>query len=203
MEDKAAKIISFVTHPVFMLTWAMLIMFNLNAYFVLILPEKLKWTIILLVLGNTTLLPALFVWIMAKRNLISSMQMPRKEERTFPYLIFAVFYATTFYMMRRLGLPAIYFSFIAGGLAAIGITLVINLFWKISVHMIGIGGLLGGFLALSYRMLIDVPILILSLILVSGLVGFARLETDSHSPAQVYVGFITGLLTMGAVFLYL
>lgn len=203
MDEKVAKIISIVTHPIFMLTWAMLIMFNQEAYFVMILPQKLRWSIILLTLGNTAILPAILIWIMARQKLISSLHMPLREERTYPYIIFAIFYATTFYMMRNLGLPQVYYLFIAGGLAAIGVTLVINLFWKISIHMIGIGGLLGGFTALSFRMLIDAPLLILALIFVSGLTGFARLRSNSHSPAQVYVGFLTGVIVMGGIFLLL
>ncbi|MGE5383552.1 MAG: hypothetical protein ACM3PX_09015, partial [Omnitrophica WOR_2 bacterium] len=165
METKIAKIISVIVHPMFILTWAMLIMLNLDAYFVMILPDKLRWTIILLVFGNTALLPAILIWIMAKRNIISSLQMPLKEERTYPYMIFSIFYASTFFLLRNIGLPQLYYMFIAGGLASIIIATVINFFWKISIHMIGIGGLTGGFLALSFKSLIDEPLLIIILLL--------------------------------------
>lgn len=201
MEDKIAKFISVIMHPMFILTWGMLVMFNLNAYFVRILPENLRWTIILLVFGNTVLLPALLIWIMAKRNLISSLTMPLREERTYPYLIFSVFYASTFFLLRNIGLPSLYYMFIAGGLASILVATVVNLFWKISIHMIGIGGLTGGFLALSYKAFIDAPWLIVILILLAGLTGFARLKSNTHSPAQVYIGFITGVIVVGAMFM--
>jgi hypothetical protein len=202
METKIAKIISVIVHPMFILTWAMLIMLNLDAYFVMILPDKLRWTIILLVFGNTALLPAILIWIMAKRNIISSLQMPLKEERTYPYMIFSIFYASTFFLLRNIGLPQLYYMFIAGGLASIIIATVINFFWKISIHMIGIGGLTGGFLALSFKSLIDEPLLIIILLLISGLVGFARLQSNSHSPAQVYIGYFLGFITVGSMFIF-
>lgn len=202
METKIAKIISVIVHPMFILTWAMFIMLNLDAYFVMILPDKLRWTIILLVFGNTAVLPAILIWIMAKRNIISSLQMPLKEERTYPYMIFSIFYASTFFLLRNIGLPQLYYMFIAGGLASIIIATVINFFWKISIHMIGIGGLTGGFLALSFKSLIDEPLLIIVLLLISGLVGFARLQSNTHSPAQVYVGYLLGFLTVGSMFLF-
>lgn len=202
MEKKVAKFISVILHPMFIITWAMLVMFNLNAYFVLIVPEQLRWTIILLVFGNTALLPFLLIWIMARKNLVSSLQLPFREERTWPYLIFAIFYASTYFLMRNIGLPQLYYLFIAGGLATIVLATLINLFWKISIHMIGIGGLTGGFLILSYRSLINEPILIIILLLLSGLVGFARLQSNTHSPAQVYVGYVLGCLTVGGIFLY-
>lgn len=202
METKIAKIISVIVHPMFILTWAMLIMLNLDAYFVMILPDKLRWTIILLVFGNTALLPAILIWIMAKRNIISSLQMPLKEERTYPYMIFSIFYASTFFLLRNIGLPQLYYMFIAGGLVSIIIATVINFFWKISIHMIGIGGLTGGFLALSFKSLIDEPLLIIILLLISGLVGFARLQSNSHSPAQVYIGYFLGFITVGSMFIF-
>lgn len=202
METKVARIISLLLHPMFVITWGMLVMFNLNAYFVLIVPSELRWTIILLVFGNTVLLPAILIWIMAKRNLISSLELPVREERTWPYLIFAVFYASTYFLMRNIGLPQLYYLFIAGALATIVLATIINLFWKISIHMIGIGGLTGGFLVLSYRSLINEPLLIIGLILLSGLVGFARLQSNTHSPAQVYTGYLLGLAVVGGFFLY-
>lgn len=202
MERKLAQFISVVLHPMFIITWAMLVMFNLNAYFVLIVPEQLRWTIILLVFGNTALLPFILVWIMAKRNIISSMRLPLREERTWPFLIFAIFYASTYFLMRNIGLPQLYYLFIAGGLATIVLAILINLFWKISIHMIGIGGLTGGFLVLSYRNLINEPVLIILLILLSGLVGFARLQSNTHSPAQVYTGYLLGFFTVAGIFLW-
>ncbi|HLO89701.1 MAG: hypothetical protein ACM3ME_11105 [Chloroflexota bacterium] len=202
MEKRVAQFISIILHPMFIITWAMLVMFNLNAYFVLIVPEQLRWTIILLVFGNTALLPFILVWIMAKRNIISSMQLPHRQERTWPFLIFALFYASTYFLMRNIGLPQLYYLFIAGGLATIVLAILINLFWKISIHMIGIGGLTGGFLILTYRTLINAPILIIVLILLSGVVGFARLQSNTHSPAQVYVGYLLGFVTVAGIFLY-
>lgn len=202
MESKVARLISIVLHPMFVITWAMLLMFNLNAYFVLIVPDDLRWTIILLVFGNTVLLPAVLMWIMAKRNLISSLDLPSREERTWPFLIFAVFYASTYFLLRNIGLPHLYYLFIAGALATIVLATIINLFWKISIHMIGIGGLTGGFLVLSYRSLINEPLLIILLIILSGLVGFARLQSNTHSPAQVYTGYLLGLAVVGGFFLY-
>jgi membrane-associated phospholipid phosphatase len=50
-------------------------------------------------------------------------------------------------------------------------------------------------------MVIDSTMLILGLIILSGLVGFARLKLNTHSPAQVYAGFGVGvtLLWQGIV----
>ncbi len=200
MEHKIARIISILMHPMFIITWAMLVMLNLNAYFVTIIPERLRWTIIGLVFANTTLVPAILVWLMARKELVSSLDMPFRKERTLPYLIFAIFYASTYFLMKNIGLPNLYYFFVVGGLASVVAATIINLFWKISIHMIGIGGLTAGFIALSFESLISEPILILILIFLSGLTGFARLQSGNHTPAQVYTGYLLGAGIVSALF---
>lgn len=196
MEQKIAVFISWVLHPMLIPTYALLLIFSQDAFFVLILPDKLKLILTGLIIFNTLLLPLIFIWMMHKRGIISSYQMPERSERTFPFATTSLFYLATWFMMYNLGLPDVYYLFVLGGAILIAIALVINLFWKISIHMVGIGGLNGGFLGLNYQMLITSTSLILILIFLSGLVGFARLKQNTHNQTQVYVGFIVGTIVM-------
>lgn len=152
-----------------------------------------------LIVANTLLLPLIFIWMMRKRGIINSYQMPERSERTFPFVTTALFYFATWIMMNNLGLPGVYYLFVLGGAILIALALIINLFWKISIHMVGIGGLTGGFIGLNYQMLINSGSLVLGLFLLSGLVGFARLKLNTHNEAQVYVGFIVGITTMAGI----
>ncbi|MFH1119294.1 MAG: hypothetical protein V1775_05685 [Bacteroidota bacterium] len=199
MEEKSARIISWVLHPMLMPTYALLLILCQDAFFVLMLPSKLKLILTGLIVANTLLLPLIFIWMMQKRGIISNYQMPERSERTFPFATTALFYFATWFMMNNLGLPAVYYMFVLGGAILIVIALAVNLFWKISIHMIGIGGLTGGFTGLNYQMMISSTSLILILILLSGLVGFSRLKQQTHSQSQVYVGFIVGVLVMSFV----
>lgn len=203
MKNKIAHFLSWVLHPMMMPTYAMLLMFNQDAYFVLILPNRLKLVLAGLIFANTLILPLIFIWMMRRRGIISSMQMPLRSERTYPFAVTALFYATTYIMMLNLGLPGIYHLFILGGAVLVVVALIVNLFWKISIHMMGMGGLLGGFIGLSFRMLIDAPGLILLLILLSGLTGFARLKLNTHNSTQVYVGLIAGVAVMMGILYFL
>ncbi|HPG32887.1 MAG: hypothetical protein H6541_09100 [Lentimicrobiaceae bacterium] len=203
MENKIAQFFSWVLHPMMMPTYAMLLLFNQNAYFVLILPQKLKLMLAGLIFANTFILPLIFIWMMRKRGIISSLQMPLRSERTFPFAITALFYIATFIMMRNLGLPNLYELFIIGGTVLIIIALIVNLFWKISIHMLGMGGLLGGFIGLSLLSYIDARGLIVSLMALSGAVGFARLKLNTHNSAQVYAGFAAGVIIMLSVLSFL
>lgn len=203
MENKTAQILSWILHPMIMPTYAILLMFSQDAYFVLIIPERLRLVLAGLIFANTFVLPLIFIWMMRRRGIISSLQMPERSERTFPFAITALFFAATWFMMQNLGLPGVYFLFIIGGAVLVSVALIVNLFWKISIHMMGMGGLLGGFIGLSLRMFVDAPALIILLILLSGLTGFARLKLNTHNSSQVYVGFIAGVSIMLGVLYFL
>mgnify|MGYP001282522419 FL=1 len=198
-EEKIASIISWVLHPMLIPTYALLLIYSHDAFFVMILTDKLKLILMGLIVANTLLLPLIFIWMMRKRGIINSYQMPERSERTFPFVTTALFYFATWIMMNNLGLPGVYYLFVLGGAILIALALIINLFWKISIHMVGIGGLTGGFIGLNYQMLINSGSLVLGLFLLSGLVGFARLKLNTHNEAQVYVGFIVGITTMAGI----
>lgn len=96
------------------------------------------------------------------------------------------------------------------GLFVVYIATIITYFWKISLHMIGLGGLLAYILlllfvrGLQYGLPSEIDILLSSVILLSGIVGSARLYLCAHTPAQVYVGYIVGFLLVGVyAYIYL
>ena len=69
---------------------------------------------------------------------------------------------------------------------------IISKFWKISLHMLGIGGGTGVFLGLQYLFgsLLNIVIVFL---LLSGLLGASRIKEKAHNHSQVYVGFLIGV----------
>jgi membrane-associated phospholipid phosphatase len=85
---------------------------------------------------------------------------------------------------------------ICGAIGALGIVTIINHWWKISAHLTGIGGLLGGVcsFAMNYARL---PLgMIIALLVVSLLLMYARIYLNAHSPMQVVCGFILGILAI-------
>ena len=68
--------------------------------------------------------------------------------------------------------------------------------WKVSAHMIGIGGLIGLIISLSVLYSVSMMLYLILATMLSGLIGFARLSLNAHSPAQVYAGLGTGFMVM-------
>lgn len=203
MEIKAAGFISWILHPMLIPTYAILIILSQQTLFVMILPERLKLVLTAMVVSNTLIIPLIFVWIMRRKGIITSYQMPYRHERTFPFITTALFYSATWFMMNNLGLPAVFYLFVLGGALLILLSLIVNFFWKISVHMVGIGGVTGGFIGLNYQLMVNSVALILILVLLSGLVGFSRLRLNTHNPSQVYAGYLAGVGMMLGIALYL
>ena len=75
----------------------------------------------------------------------------------------------------------------------------ISYFWKISIHMAGMGGITGLLFMLCHQLDCNLFVPISLAIFFSGLVGSSRLIAGSHKPAQIYVGYLLGLATMLAI----
>lgn len=201
METKIAKILSLVFFPLLIPTYTLLIIFNINVYFSMIIPQLAKLQILGMVFLITFIFPLFMMILFQRIGIIKSLYMKTKEERTLPYLMTIIFYYLASYLLKQLQISPIFYYFILGATFLIIITLIINFFWKISIHMIGIGGMLGTLMGLSFLWMIDIPFLIILLVLCSGITGFARLKLNAHNPAQVYSGFLLGTSFMLFLFL--
>ncbi len=201
METKIAKILSLVFFPLLIPTYTLLIIFNINVYFSMIIPQLAKLQILGMIFLITFIFPLFMMILFQRIGIIKSLYMKTKEERTLPYLMTIIFYYLASYLLKQLQISPIFYYFILGATFLIIITLIINFFWKISIHMIGIGGMLGTLMGLSFLWMIDIPFLIILLVLCSGVTGFARLKLNAHNPAQIYSGFLLGTSFMLFLFL--
>ncbi len=201
MEIKVSKTLSVVFHPLLIPTYTLLIIFNLNVFFSMIIPQAAKWQILGMIFLITFIFPLFMVILFQRIGIIKSLYMKTKEERTLPYLMTIIFYYLASYLLKQLQISPIFYYFILGSTFLIIITLIINFFWKISIHMIGIGGMFGTLMGLSFLFMIDIPFLIILLVLCSGITGFARLKLNAHNPAQIYSGFLLGTSFMLLLFL--
>ena len=127
--------------------------------------------------------------------------METRQERKIPYLASAIFYFTESYFLMNADVPVLVKALMFGATLLVVSVLLINFFWKISAHMVGIGGLCGMMLAVSYRLQINLHIVLLLLFLIAGLVAFSRLKLSAHNPAQVYIGFLLGVSVQLILFL--
>ena len=94
-------------------------------------------------------------------------------------------------MFEFLYIHPIIIKLVLGAMLILFLAVIISNFWKISLHMLGIGGVFGAFLAFQY-LFGGKLFLIITLLFCAGLVGFARVNENAHNLKQVYLGFIIG-----------
>lgn len=192
MSTRLANILSIVLHPVLMPTYALLLIFNFNQYLAYTTQPQLKLALYAVIIFNTLLMPVIISYLLVNRGYVKSFAMEERRERLVPYISNLILMMIAYYMLRQIVLPKIFYLLLLGAAASVVIAIIINLQWKISIHMIGIGGITGILCGMSTFLLIDLRLPILLSLLVSGLLGTARLKLGAHQSMQIYTGFFVG-----------
>lgn len=190
----AAKFLSYLFHPLIMAFYACLAIFFVNPHYNYIIINPIKIIILSTVLITTFFIPLLSSFFFLQKGFIQSLQMHNASERTLPFITTAIYYITGFFLLGKLPIPNVFSAIVLGAGIAIVAALLINLFWKISIHMIGIGGVAGGLLALSSHSYTNLLMPMAIIFLLAGFLASARLIYGSHNQSQVYVGFLTGFV---------
>jgi len=198
-----AKVISVVFHPLLMPTLAVIILFLIPSYITLSLPPQARKLIVGLVFANTCVAPILIIFLMKKTGLISHVSLNERADRIYPTLVSVFFYFFTYYLFRQANLPSLLHFFIMGAGIVVLVGFVVSLYWKISFHLLSMGGFTGFLVVLSLFLQYEMPLLIVSVIILSGVLGSARIKLNAHSPSQVYTGYLTGIMIMMLLFFYL
>lgn len=203
MEKTIAKIISYGFHPLLIPLFSLFIMLKINILSIYIIPETVKWLILGMVSSATIAFPGLMMWLFVKVRIIRSLQMEEKEERQYPYLIFTIVYFVLYLLFNSIKIiPPIILINILGTALLLICVLIINFWWKISIHMAAIGGMTGSFISIAIRFELNLLLLISVLIIISGMVGFARLKLNAHTQSQIYAGFIMGISAMMGMYIF-
>ena len=193
--DIVAKGLSVVLYPLFVPTYGIALF--CYAHSLHIAPLNAVWVSVAVFATFllTCVLPVTAIWIMMRRGQVQDMYIDDPHERTMPYIYAALGFAFWAYLLIAILHVPLFLAYIAvGATAAICLVALINRWWKISAHLTGFGGLLGGLFAycLGIGAVPTAATLTLWLAL-SYLLIYARLRLDAHTPAQVTAGWLLGL----------
>ena len=197
MNSKIANLISYLLHPLMMATY-------LFSTVIFIEPMQLvppgyniiaQWLIVLVVWLTTFAIPAMSLVLLKFTGNITSLKLHNRQERLIPFLYITVFYFfTAYYFTQQMMLTNLASGIFIVVAIMILIAAIITIFWKISVHSLSMGGVVGLLLIISTT-IPESYIYLISLVAIflSGLVLSARLELRAHTTLQVYTGFALGL----------
>lgn len=189
-----AHALSILLHPLLMPVITLGLAFSMDPHLAYFIEPKSRWIILAMVGIMTVVFPLLSITLLWRSGLVSGPTLPMREERTAPYVMTLFYQAMAYYLMRRSDHDPATFALLFGGMVALLTTLLINLQWKISAHLVGIGGLIGALSGLVFLHGTIGPLQLAPFILVAGALGTARLLVSDHTPAQIYVGGAVGFL---------
>ncbi|MCX6313349.1 MAG: hypothetical protein NTX08_01290 [Sphingobacteriales bacterium] len=191
-----AHMISYLFHPLFIPLYVVWFLIYFHPSYFSGISKANQFNLLLITTLNTVFFPALSVLLMKGLGFIQSIFLRTQQDRIGPYLSSMIFYFWTAWVYFKTDpqLALILPSFMTGVFLTTVAGLLSNIYFKISMHAIGMGGLIGIFLLVmqSNTMLMTWPLCIA--LLVTGLVCTSRLLISDHSTKEIYTGLAIGLL---------
>ena len=111
-----------------------------------------------------------------------------------PILLTIISYVFCLLMMRKLNIPWYMTGIIFVSLVVSIICILVNLKWKLSEHMAGMGGIIGGLVSFSALFSYNPVVWLCLFILIAGILGSARIVLGHHTLGEVLSGFVVGLV---------
>ncbi len=195
-----AKFISGIFNPFIIPFVAFLILFLFT--YLSIMPFQYKLIVLGIVYCFTILMPVITIYLFKRINKWSNEEFKERKNLFVPYLLTIIAYIFCLILMYRMNMPYYMSGIILGSIIAMFIGIVINLKWKISGHMIGMGGVVGGLISFGFIFSYNPVWWLCGFILIAGLLGTSRIILGHHTVGQILTGFVVGFCSVVFAILY-
>jgi hypothetical protein len=195
MVKLSAKIISFVFHPLLVGVYMAIFLALIHPYYYHYLPPAFRVKNVLTFFNNNFVFPVLVVLLMRGLGFIKSIQLNTQKERIVPLMASIIFFFWTWNVFYHFPeIPQVMKDMAQGIFYASIAAMIANIYFKISLHAVGVGGLMGLMLVVLQdgQMYSGFPMAIS--VMVTGLVLTARLLITDHQPGDLMAGFLVGFL---------
>jgi membrane-associated phospholipid phosphatase len=157
----------------------------------LLLTELERQFVLLVVITNTFVVPALGTYTLVRTGRASSIRLPLRRERNVPLLLALLGFASAAYLLW--GVSPLLGLMLTAQAVAVGITWLITRYWLISAHAVAMGGAVGFFALMPLEMPTWGLLPLFITICLAIAVAIARLALKAHSVKQVLAGLFLGL----------
>ncbi|HHZ82052.1 MAG TPA: hypothetical protein EYN28_08215 [Flavobacteriales bacterium] len=193
-----AKLVSAILHPLLMPLASLFLLLHFDPY----LSHRFEiFFYLTLIISINSLAPAVSLWFMHKRKVISDLDITDRKERAMPFFIVLSYFTLAYILSLEITgifIPVLYRSLLLGLVLSIFVGWLITFKFKLSMHMLGSGGVLAAILAVgNIYNTIDIA-WISAIIIGGGLMGWSRLYLKAHTRWEVYTGYAVGFLCMGS-----
>ena len=191
-----AQLFSYIFHPLFIpaiTTWYLAYIHQ--GYFTGITPHD-RLLIVIRVAINTIIFPGATVLLLKGVGFIKSIYLKTQRERIIPYVGANLFYFWMYLVFRsQPEVPQVLTAFIFGIFLSSSVGLFANIYFKISMHALGMGAFSGLLLIVifngsPYGIFLHAMIVFLT----TGLVCTSRMIVSDHRPSDIYSGIFFGII---------
>ena len=187
-----ARVTSLIFTPFFIPMLAFIILFLFS--YLHMLPLGYKLIVIGVVYCFTILTPTLTIHIFRKVNGFKLVELNERKKRYVPFILTILSYICCLLMMRKMSIPWYMTGIILTALMISIICVIANLKWKLSEHMAGCGGVVGGLISFSALFGYNPVWWLCLFIFISGILGSARIILGHHTLGEVIGGFVVGFV---------
>ena len=191
----AAVLFSYIFHPIFIPVYAIAFLVYIHPSYFAGFSDKAKLQTIIISSLNLVFFPLISIGLLKALGFIDSVLLKTRKDRIIPYMACGIFFfwAYTVFKKQEMYSPIIA-SFIFGIFLAASAALLANIYFKVSMHAIGMGGWTGLFWIITKEntMLMTWPLA--TVLLLTGIVCTARLLVSDHTPKDIYAGLVIGFV---------
>jgi hypothetical protein len=190
-----AQFVSIVFHPLFTGVWMMAYITFLHPTLFIAVSGQSRLLKFVTFLNNNLVFPLLVVFLLKGLGFSQSVLLRTQKERIVPYVASSIFFFWTWNVFNHQpDAPQVLRDTCQGIFFATSAALMLNSFFKISMHAIGMGGLVGLMLVIALSGQAYSPWPMAAGIFLAGLVSSARLMVSDHHPFDILSGLVLGFL---------
>jgi len=196
-----AILVSYILHPIFIPIYVVAFLLWLHPDVFAGFSDSAKNQTMLIVVLNLVIFPLVTVLLLKSLGFISSIHLRERKDRIIPYIACGIFFFWGYTVFKEQSrYPLEWVSFVLGIFIAVSGALIANIYFKISMH----GMAMGGWLCFMFLLMKESDVLITGpfalVLLLSGVVASSRLLLHAHKSIDMYAGLLWGMVAQIAAY---
>jgi membrane-associated phospholipid phosphatase len=197
----AARIISIIFTPFYLPLVGIAILFSFS--YMNMLPLSYKLLVVTIVYLLTILAPTLLIRLYRQHRGWSLLQLGHRRRRLVAYVISILCYLACIWLMFYYHIYHFIVIIVVAALIIQAVSVIVSIWWKISMHTAAIGGVAGALMAFAELFRFNPVWWLCIVVFLSGILGTARIVLRQHTLGQVVAAFFIGAVCAFFTILYL
>lgn len=201
MSKQLAWFFSILLHPSLILCYSVIFLFKYCYTIISLAPENI-WVVFGVTFVLSVVMPYSAVFLLLNTGVIKNWHLARRKDRVVPLLVTGICQGVLTYMfLQHVTMHNMLVVLTSTSVLLSVFAIFVTFFYKISLHAMGVGSLLGMFIALQLKFAeFDLLLPFLVALILGGVVLSSRLKLKAHGLDELISGCVSGLVLTGGYF---